>query len=413
MSGTDGPLIRFDSGVPAGGAESADGSPPAGDGTLEIEAALGRSLADSLDLGRWDRRSGLEALLAVAERAVGEEIREEGRLREAVRSRVLGRLAGLSAAPPGAGLYRTTEAERSAARRDVLLAGRAVAVAGAHRLHDGLATSIVTLGVAAVRYDGRAATWRTTFRRNDYRVSGGDLVEELTGFLDRRGRRDGAGPVRDRVPELLQRGFLADAERQALLAEGGDVWKIGRGLPAPLELLTGSGSAGLVDHALPVLRRLLLEGNRWVFLPESTASRALSTLADALEPGEVAVFQRLAVRLDQMLEGAHVPGGRRAAVEGFAKKLGEAAVVGGVRSGAFAPGRVFVAPAATALSAGLLAAADAELQPHAGRPLLMSLAELSARNGLGADVFAGVVQAAYARNRAAGRFASERVPEEP
>jgi hypothetical protein len=202
----------------------------------------------------------------------------------------------------------------------------------------------------------------------------------------------------------LRRGFMAAAERKALLERTRARWRMGHGVPAPLELLTGSGSMELIDEALPVLEGLLLEETRWVFVPDGLSSRAFATLASALAPGEVAVFQKGKPMLADMVERGTYDATRKRRVQEFAGRAGEAWVVGGFRATRYSPAQLFVAHKERALEAAVVALADASLQPHRGWPLLLELARLTARSGLAVDAFAGLVEAAYARERAGHLF---------
>ena len=176
-----------------------------------------------------------------------------------------------------------------------------------------------------------------------------------------------------------------------------------------MELLTGSGCLDLIDDVLPVLQRLLLQEKRWVFLLSPWSNRALSTLANALEPTQLAIFQKGKASLDMILESGHFHSGYRRKVQDFAERLGEVMVVGGFRPGTHAAGQVFMAHAEHALAAGTIAMADAALQPHRGFPLLLDLAAMSAKVGLGMDAFQSVVESAYAKAGAPGLFAAERI----
>jgi hypothetical protein len=202
---------------------------------------------------------------------------------------------------------------------------------------------------------------------------------------------------------------MAAAERMALLERTASRWRMGHGIPAPLELLTGSGSMALLDEALPVLERLLLNETRWVFLPAGLSSRALQTLAGALEPGELAVFQKGKPTLEEIVDRGTYDAAHKRRVQAFAARAGEAFVVGGFRATAHAPGQLFIAHNEHALEAGVIALADAALQPHRGFPLLLELAALSARTGLGVEAYRGVVESAYARARANGLFHAGRL----
>jgi hypothetical protein len=370
-----------------------------------IEEALGQTVRQALELSGWESRGGLEQLLTLVPRAVAGFVERDERLCGQIRRQVLRRLPELPDAPAQAGVYRVPDHLLREARRNILLSGALTAVDGVSIGHDALAATLVSIGVCLVRYDGALSSWRSTFLRHDYDVRSGDPLDEVRRVLDRRHRRGG----RDRLTSLLRRGFMAAAERKALLERAATRWRMGHGMPAPLELLTGSGCMALIDEALPVLERLLLDETRWVFLPAGLSSRALLTLAHALEPGELAIFQKGKPMLEDLVESGTYDAAHKRQVQAFAARAGEAFVVGGFRATPHAPARLFLAHAEHGLEAGILALADAALQPHQGFPLLLELAALGAQTGLGVEAFRGVVEAAYARTRAAGLFRAGRL----
>ena len=411
-----GPPVSFDT-----GAQAVDIPPLPPSGTdddrllcaAEIERALGQTIREALDLRGWEENGGLESLLTTAGRFVLESVREESQLRSAVRRHVLNDLPTFPDAPAQAGVYPVSDEHVRAASRNLLLNGGVTAVDGACTGHDSLVATLVSIGVSLVRYDGPLNTWRTTFLRHDFDVRGGDTVEDLRTLLNRRGRRSseglGAGGGRDQMTYLLRRGFMAAAERKALLEKATSPWRLGHGTPAPLELLTGSGSMALIDEVLPVLEALLLKEKRWVFIPDSLSNRALGTLANALDPGEIAIIQKGKAMLDVMVESGTFDAEHRRRVQQFAAAAGEAIVIGGFRATPYAPGQLFVAHAENALLAGVLALADARLQPHRGFPLLLELAGMSAKIGLGVEAFQGMVESAYAKAGAGGLFSPDRI----
>jgi hypothetical protein len=378
----------------------------------EIERALGQTIQAALDLRGWEENGGLESLLNRANDYVTSSVREEGRLRSEIRRHVLDALPDFPDAPKQAGVYSVTERHLRDAYRNLLLRGGVTAVQGACTGHDGLAATLVCIGVGLVRYDGEVNSWRTTFLRHDYGLPRGDTLEELRAFLDRRARRGGGpGPAnsRDTLTDLLRHGFMAAAERKALLERVTSRWRLGHGPPAPFELLTGSGCMALIDEILPVLERLLLQETRWVFIPSTLGNRALTTLANALDAGQLAIFQKGKASLDAIVEGGNYEAGYKRRMQAFAAQAGEVLVIGGFRATRHAPAQLFLAHVDHVLEAGVIAMADATLQPHRGFPLLLDLAGLSARMGLGALEFRGVVEAAYARAGADGLFAPERI----
>jgi hypothetical protein len=376
-----------------------------------IEEALGQTLREALDLSRWDEGANLEALVTRVATTVQHSVEQQERVDRLVRGEVLARLQSFPEAPPSAGVYAVPERLLRDARRNVLLAGNLTAVDGASTGHDGLAATLVCVGVSLVRYDGLINSWRTTFLRHDYDIRGGDPVEEVRHVLNRRAERspNDPGSGKDQFSYLLRRGLMAAAERKALLERAGTRWRMGHGIPAPLELLTGSGCMELIDEVLPVLEQLLLHETQWVYVPDNLSSRALSTLANALRPGELAVFQKGKPLLETVVERGTYDAARRQRVQAFAGKAGEALVVGGFRATQQAPARLFAAHAEHALEAGIVALADAALQPHRGWPLLLELAGLTAQHGLGVEAFSGLVETAYARARADHLFSADRV----
>lgn len=402
----------------ANGAIGPDRLPPAAAredqllASQEIERALGLSVRQALDLQSWDENGGLEKLWTRVQSHILKTAHQECRLHEEVRRSVLTELPRFHDAPAQAGVYRVSDEQLRAACRQHLVGGTVTAAHGASTGHDSLAATLVSVGVSIVRYDGAMRSWRTTFLRQDYDFTSRDAAAEVRAVLDRRGRRSPEGPGnlgRDHLTTLLRRGFTTAAERKALLEKAGTPWRLGRGVPAPLELLTGSGSSDLLDEVLPVLRHLLLDDQRWCFIPAAQGNLALATLANALQEKEIAIFQKGKAALDTILEAGHFEHGYRRAVVELAERLGEAMVYGGFRATRFAPAQLFVAHAEHALAAGTIAMADASLQPHRGYPLLLDLAGLNAKMGLGIDAYQGVAEAAYAKAGVGGLLASERI----
>ncbi len=374
-----------------------------------VEAALGETVRDALDLGGWGTGPGLEDLLAHVHDAVAKSVAEEAGLGEAIRDRVLAELHRFPDAPASAGVYPVSEKHLADARRNLLLPGNVTACDAVSAGHDGLTATVVSIGVCLVRYDGAMNSWRSSFLRHDFDARAADPVGQLRTVLDKRSARTDPAAEPDPIHTLLRRGFMAAAERKALLERAASRWKLGHGVPAPMELLTGSGSMDLIDQTFPVLDALLLGDTRWVFVPEKLSNRALLTVANALRPGELAVFQTGKPAVEAIIETANYAAGYRKKVEAFATKLGAATVVGGFRATRYSPPQLFVAHADRAVEAGILAMADGGLNPHRGFPLALELAGLGARTGLGLDAFRGVVEAAYAKARATQLFTPGRV----
>jgi hypothetical protein len=184
---------------------------------------------------------------------------------------------------------------------------------------------------------------------------------------------------------------------------------MGYGVPAPYDLLTGSGSMGLIDAVLPTLENLLLAEKRWVFIPDSLSIRAFAHIAAALPEKHLAIIQKAKPTFEAIVEGGHYESAYRAKVRKFVEKAGDSIVIGGFRATPFAPAQLFFAHAEHAIHAGLIAMADAELQPHRGFPLLLELAGIGCKTSLGIDAFRGMVESTYAKAGAANSYSPEGV----
>jgi hypothetical protein len=377
--------------------------------SIEVEQALGQTIQSALDFANWEQGSSL-ASLGKARQRLTMAIRRQRRLLRQVRD-VMDSLRSFPDAPDMAGVYRVSDDQLRIARRSVLLSGKLTAARGASVSHDSLVATLVSIGVCLTQYDGKMRSWRTMFLRHDCDVRSSNPAEEVRAMLDQRARRSKVGPGatgRDDVTRLLRRALQSAAERKALLEKARPGWRIGFGVPTPYALLTGSQSMELIDVVLPILEALFLEERRWVFVPDSLDSLAYLTLAAALEPGELAIFQKAKPTLETIVERGHYEAGYKAKLRRFVDRAGEAMLIGGFRATRFGPPQLFFAHAEQALHAGLIAMADAALQPHRGFPLLLELAGISAKVGLGVEAFQGMVESTYAEAGAAGVCSPQR-----
>lgn len=422
MTKEHGPVLNAPSRSPPTRSPSDQGSrpealPPAGTdhdslvASADIEKALGQTIQSALDFANWDEGGGFTALNK-AQLQLTKSIHQQERLLHEVRKHLLAALASLPDAPDGAGVYRVSEEQLRIARRSVLLPGKLTAARGVSVGHESLAASLVSVGICLTRYDGEMRSWRTIFLRHDCDVQSSDPVEEIRAILNQRARRSSVGPGasgHDSISRLMRRAFQSAAERKSLLEKAGSGWRMGYGVPAPYDLLTGSGSMDLIEAVLPVLEALLLTEKRWVYIPDSLSSLAYTTLAAALRPGELAIIQKAKPTLDAIVERGHYESGYKSRVRRFVDQAGDAIIVGAFRATRYSSPQLFFAHVEHALQAGLIAMADATLQPHRGFPLLLELAGISAKVGLGIEAFRGMVEATYARAGAASGYSADRV----
>jgi hypothetical protein len=377
----------------------------------EFEAEFGEPLRDVLDLDTWKAGADLEELYGRLESEIAQAVAQEDRQRETIREQVLTQITdkSRSQAPPLAGVWQLDVEEVERVHRGTLFPGDVEACDGTMQIHDSIALTIIQLGIALVSYQGGEGTWSHRLYRRDLRGARGDLYEEVAELLEQRERRSSIG-LRDRLTELGSRGVMTYAERAVLTERSQTPWRMGHGNPAPYEILTGAGALDLVAVGLDVLRRLLLEHKKFVFVPSAPRHRALLTIGTALRPLEFAVVRKLRGEIESIVEQGGLRGERRRNALDFVREAGEQVALGVFRVAANAPPFVFYAPAEEELcaQAAAIAMADAALQEHRGFPLLLDVAHTVCRTNFGRDAFLGSIQAAYAARGRPMQYLSER-----
>ncbi len=382
--------------------------------TDEYEVAHGEKLSRTLDLDTWRPGTDLIEMYARLEREINEALQKENAYQKEIREKIFPLLSTRSDAPPGAGVYRISRDRLAEIHRKLLFNGAVEACDGTVVSHDTLAVTVTQIGVCLVSYQGNQGSWvQRLFRRDLRTASGKDPVEETMEILERRSRRgaiDRQTP-KDRLTELARRGIMAYAERAVLLDRSNAVWRMGHGNPTPYELVTGSGMPELLRASLALMRRLIMEHKRFVFVPSSTSARELLTIGNALQPLEYAIVDTNRGLLDRIASGHYRGqewGDLRDDVTTFVEQCGPKIAVGIYRASQLAPPQMFYAHVDHSHEAALIAMADSVLQEHRGFPMLIDLADGVCTNTFGADTFAASAQLAYAAAGEPYRYLAER-----
>lgn len=380
----------------------------------EYEAAHGEKLSHTLDLDTWLPGADLVQMYARLEQEIAEAVQQEGEFEERIRREIFPRLRTRPDAPPGAGVYRVSIERLEEIHRKLLFNGAVEACDGTVVTYDTLPVTITQIGVCLVSYRGDQGSWVHRIFRRDLRTTGKNPIDEAMELLERRRRRGvvDRDSARDRLSSLARRGIMAYAERAVLLDRSRAAWRMGHGVPAPYELVTGSGMPELLRAGLDLLKRLILDHKRFVFMPSSPAARELLTIGNALYPFEYAIVDTTRDNLYRIYERGHYRsqewGDLQNAVEDFVEECGPRIAVGMYRTSSLAPCQVFYAHVDHAHEAALIAMADSVLQEHRGFPMLIDLADGMCRSVFGADMFADSAQAAYAAAGAPFRYLTER-----
>lgn len=371
--------------------------------TNGFEQAFGETLDQVLDLATWHGGTDLVGLYERLEldTRIGEALIQEDRAAAAIRTAILPELRDPSrpGAPPLAGLWRLELPELEKVHRGTLFAGQVDACDSTVQVHESLALTIIQIGIALVGYQGEEGTWSHRLYRRDLQGTPTNAVELARQLLELRDPRSPQGPedTRDQLTELGRRGITSYAERAVLTRASSAIWRMGRGSPAPYELLTGAGAMDLVLPSLDLLEELLLGHRKFVFVP-TRGHKSLLTIGRALVPLEFAVVHRLRSYIQDMVDDGHLRGHRLRRAQDFVGQVGEAVAVGVFRASRHAPPYVFYAPAEPDLcaQAATIALADAAIQEHRGYPMLLDMAHQFCAAAFGREEFLGPIQAAYA-----------------
>jgi len=379
----------------------------------EYRVAHGEELTHTLDLSTWRAGADLVEMYLRLEREVADAVREERTFQEQIRTEIFPHIATRPRAPTAAGVYRVTPERLEDVHRKLLFNGGVEACDGTVATHDTLPVTITQIGVCLVSYHGDQGSWVHRMFRRDLRSTGKNPVQETLDLLERR-RESGAvdqGSGRDRMSSLARRGIMAYAERAVLLDRSNAIWRMGHGSPAPYELVTGSGMPELLRASVVLMRRLILDHRRFVFVPSSTTARELLTIGNALLPLEYAIVDDLHDQLSAVAAG-HYRGDEwgelGAIVTQFVADCGPQVVVGMFRASHLSPCQMFYAHADHAHEAAMIAMADSVLQEHRGFPMLIDLADGICTTTFGADTFAASTQLAYTSAGEPFRYMAER-----
>lgn len=391
----------MDEALPPGGAE-------------EFTAALGEPLAQVLDMDTWRPGVDLAELYGSLREAVAESVEQERRTRNPIREQVFSRLGSStdSHAPKAAGLYQLQPEEVAEIHRDLLFNGATECCDGTIAVHEAVVLAVMQIGVSLVAYQGNQGAWVQRFYRRDLHAQYRDPVAEALELLQRRSRPDADEASGQTYTRLFGRALMEYAERAALTHLSQAAWRMGHGNPVPLMMMLPS-TPELLRAGLQVLRELILQQKRFLYVASEPSDRLLLTLGNSLKPLEFAVVETLTsqypdARLMRLAETQKGHKHEAGLIQEFLREVRTEVVVGVFRVGEHSPARVFYAHKDFACEAAALAIADSVLQPNRGFPMLIDLADLICRNTFDAGSFRGSVHDAYAAAGEPSRYLGER-----
>lgn len=379
-----------------------------------FEREFGTNLQDLLDVSKWETGQNLSQVYGDLEAQVGQAIAQEKKLVPLLRSKIFPEIADRTrrGAPAFAGVHTVSLDALKKIHAGTLFCGDVQACDGTYNLHDNHVLTASRIGVCLINYSGDQGTWEQRLYRRDLRGAPADRLEEVYALLEARERRSAIGrnDGEDRLTELGTRGLMTYAERAILAHQATAPWRMGQGQPAPYEILTGSGKIDVVQAGLSILRKLILDHKKFVFVPSEPRHRGLLTLGFALRPLEFAIVNTLEGHIEDIVERGHLRGKRREDAEDFVREVGRKVAVGIYRASNYAPPHMFYAPAEPELcaQAAAIAMADSVLQPHRGFPLLLEMADRFCKSAFNQSEFDGTIGAAFAAHGGPMTYFTER-----
>jgi hypothetical protein len=382
----------------------------------EFREFFGEGLSEALDLDSWQQGPDLAGLSARLDQEVSAAVELEQEAIAYIRDKIFKALSKQREAPAEAGVYEANAQMIEMALKGSLFNGEVEACDGTVVEHDTLVLTITQLGVCLVSYQGEQLSLSQRLFRRDLRIGKtGSATERARALLENRLGRAAIGvqDKTDRLSELARRGIMAYAERAVLLEQSVAAWRFGHGAVAPYELLTGGGVMSgrempLLDASADVLRRLVLEHKRFIFVPSTISDRWLLTIGNALRPLEYAIVETSAQRIASVVENGHYAADYKEKAGQLVNEIGPNIVLGVYRASSAAPVQVFAAHPAYVHEAAIIALADSVLQEHRGFPMLIDIAHHVVNATLGNDVFQEAVRAVYAEQGTPFRFEPER-----
>ncbi len=374
--------------------------------------AFGEELRAILAIESWRSGEDLAETYNRLATEIAAAVELEARVRDPIRARLFPRIEARAEAPRGAGVYRATLNELKLVHDGLLFTGAVEACDSTAYTHITLPLSVTQIGVSLVTYNGAQGTWVHRLFRRDLRESLADPAEEALALLERRGWADEEQARRQAdMSELARRAIRAYAERAILLRRSNATWRIGRGNPAPLELLTSAaGTLDIMVEGTRLLEELIAQHQTFLYVQQGVGHRLLGTIGAALQPLEYAIVGTLAEMIEPAIEASHYTlptssdttvAGRRLSpaqwIRRFCDEVATQVVVGVYRASELATARVFYAHVDQAQIAALIALADSVLQPHRGVPMLLDLAGQVGEATFGAESLAAALQLGYTR----------------
>lgn len=392
---------------------------------VEASDTLEQQFEQALDLDSWTTGERMDQLSARLER----EVEMAAQFEDGMAPRLLKKLEeALPTAPDRSvesGVYTLSVDEVTGAIRNVLFNGLVEACDGTRVTVSTLPVTVVQIGICLTSYQGTGdgGTIGHRLYRHDIMRKNGNAEQEVLDFLSRRARRKKNEMARPEfgddghhmsISDMLCRALMIYAERAMLAERSTRPWRLGHGGPMPHELIVGSGRNEMAFASLQMLRGLLLDHKKFIFVPSEISDAAVVTIANALQPLQYAVLRNTKDIIEGYIAGSsyerphYKASGLYQAVRSFQEDAGSKVVLGVYRASSLCPGRVFYAHEDHVHEAAQIVMADSALQEARGFPNLIDIADRTCKGMFEPGGLSAQVHAALARSGSPFRFLAER-----
>jgi hypothetical protein len=380
----------------------------------DFDRDLRQTVDQALNVGQWTAGESMGDLEERLEREVRAATAYEAGKANGVLDLVKNNIRDNPDASRESGVFDVTPEQISQTLKNVLFNGLVEACDGTRVTYDTLPISVIQIGICMTSYldDGSPTSIGHRLFRHDMVRRNGNAEEEILAFMQQRARLstpDENGEVGG-MSDMLIRAIMEHGERYLLTERSKKPWRMGHGMPMPYEMMTGSGSARIIELSLELLPKLLGEHKRFVFVPSETSDKAIRTIANALKPLQYAVLTDTRYIIDAYLRGSYRGRYKRFVpmLHDFRDDVASKVLIGVYKASPFSPGSIFFGHEDHIHEAALIAMSDSALQEHRGFPNLIDIADRLCKGTFDPSGIAAGVNSVFAAQGEPYRYLLER-----
>lgn len=363
----------------------------------EFSKLYGEDLSHAIDIDTWHIGDDLAELHPLIEqeliKAKQEEISNHSIIRETIFPKIKDK--GLVS---HSGLHDVNSYDLIEKIQRGFLFNKAVtASASVSAAYNSVPISIIQIGVCLVNYQEQHGSYSHRLFRKDLKSKNDDPIKEVLSLLE---NRKGNDSDKKKISDIAIRGIKSFAERTILLEKSGSNWIMGKGSPVPNELMMGfwSSQVEMKNKSISLMRKMILEHERFVYIQNSKAHPQLWTLGNALRPFEYLIINSIEDNLMNRLDSGGIRGDFLKDYTDFVTEVGPKIAMGVFKVSTYSQPHIFYGHVDHIRTAALIAMADSAFQLHTGTPMLLDLADSLCKTAFGKNDFIASIEQASIKN---------------